>query len=48
MPHRREKPSENSTVAGTGARWSVPRGLVAGTLVALALAMAGLDADPTQ
>jgi deazaflavin-dependent oxidoreductase (nitroreductase family) len=37
MPHRREQPSENSTVAGTGARWSMPRGLAAGTLAALAL-----------
>jgi deazaflavin-dependent oxidoreductase (nitroreductase family) len=37
MPHRREQPSQNSTVAGTGARWSMPRGLAAGTLAALAL-----------
>lgn len=37
MPHRREQPSENSTVADTGARWSMPRGLAGGTLAALAL-----------
>jgi deazaflavin-dependent oxidoreductase (nitroreductase family) len=37
MPHRREHPNENSTVAGTSARWSMPRGLAAGTLAALAL-----------
>src|ERR1700729_3719355 len=37
MQHRRAEPSENSTVARTAARWSMPRGLVAGTVAALAL-----------
>jgi deazaflavin-dependent oxidoreductase (nitroreductase family) len=37
MSHRREEPSVNRSVAGAGARWSMPRGLAAGTLVALAL-----------
>jgi deazaflavin-dependent oxidoreductase (nitroreductase family) len=37
MPHSREQPSKDRTVAGTKARWSMPRGLVAGTLAALAL-----------
>jgi deazaflavin-dependent oxidoreductase (nitroreductase family) len=37
MPHHRERPSENSAVPGTGARRSMPRGLAAGTLAALAL-----------
>ena len=37
MSHRREQPSQNSTVAGTRGRWSMPRGLAAGTLAALAL-----------
>jgi deazaflavin-dependent oxidoreductase (nitroreductase family) len=37
MLHRREQPIENSAAASTGARWSMPRGLAAGTLAALAL-----------
>jgi deazaflavin-dependent oxidoreductase (nitroreductase family) len=37
MPRLRERPSENSAVTGTGARWSMPRGLLAGTVFALAL-----------
>ena len=37
MLYRREQPSKNNTVAGTRSRWSLPRGLVAGTLAALAL-----------
>ncbi len=37
MLHRREQPIENSAAANTGARWSMPRGLAAGTLAALAL-----------
>ncbi len=37
MPNSRERPSKDRTVAGTRARWSLPRGLVAGTLAALAL-----------
>ena len=38
MPNSHEGPSKDRTVApGTRARWSLPRGLVAGTLAALAL-----------
>jgi deazaflavin-dependent oxidoreductase (nitroreductase family) len=37
MLHRREELIENSTAASTGTRWSMPRGLAAGTLAALAL-----------
>ena len=37
MLHRREHPKENSAVTATGTRWSMPRGLAAGTLAALAL-----------
>ena len=37
MSHRREVPGVNSSVVEAGARWSMPRGLAAGTLVALAL-----------
>ena len=37
MSHRREVPGVSSSVVEAGARWSMPRGLAAGTLVALAL-----------
>ena len=37
MPYRQEHSAENSTAAGAGARWSMPRGMAAGTVAALAL-----------
>jgi deazaflavin-dependent oxidoreductase (nitroreductase family) len=37
MLYRREQHSQNSTVTGARSRWSMPRGLIAGTLAALAL-----------
>jgi deazaflavin-dependent oxidoreductase (nitroreductase family) len=37
MSHRTELPTEYSTSARIGARWSMPRGLAAGMLAALAL-----------
>ena len=37
MLYRREQHSQNNTVAGARSRWSMPRGLIAGTLAALAL-----------
>ena len=37
MLYRREQQSQNNTVAGARSRWSMPRGLIAGTLAALAL-----------